>query len=77
MYENFGRARLADFADNWVIYRNLEPLDKRLPGFKASYYDMDLRTDVIPRKQDMGYAKAAVWFLQPNAAQAQCQTAPE
>ena len=63
MYENFGRARLSDLCDNWVIYRNLEPLDKRLPGFKASFYDMELRSDLIPRKQDRPYAKAAVWFL--------------
>ena len=62
-YESFGRARLADFCDNWVVYRNLEPLDKRLPGLKAAYLDMELRTDLIPRKQDVPYAKAATWFL--------------
>lgn len=62
-YESFGRARLADFCENWVVYRNLEPLDKRLAGLKSSYYDMELRTDQIPRKQDYPYAKAATWFL--------------
>lgn len=31
MVKNFGRAKLSDFFGDWVIYRNLEPLDKRLP----------------------------------------------
>ena len=64
MYENFGRACLADFCDNWVIYRNLEPLDKRVSGIKQAFYDMELRSELIPRKQDGDYAKAAVWFVE-------------
>lgn len=63
MYENFGRAALADICDDWVIYRNLEPLDKRVPGLKHAFYDMELRSEQIPRKQDRDYAKAAVWFV--------------
>ena len=62
-YENHGRATLADFCDDWVVYRNLEPLDRRLAGIKSAYLDMELRTDQIPRKQEQAYAKAAVWFL--------------
>lgn len=60
--KNFGRARLADFFGDLVIYRNLEPLDRRLPGLKAAAYRMDIPNDRIPRKQDRDYAKAAVWF---------------
>ncbi len=63
MYENFGRACLADFCDDWVIYRNLEPLDRRVPGLKQAFYEMELRSAQIPRKQDRDYAKAAVWFI--------------
>ena len=62
-YASFGRARLADFCENWVVYRNLEPLDKRLRGLKSAYFDMELRTELIPRKQDVPYAKAATYFL--------------
>lgn len=62
-YASFGRARLADFCENWVVYRNLEPLDKRLHGLKSAYMDMELRSDLIPRKQDVPYAKAATYFL--------------
>ncbi len=63
MYENFGRASLADFCEDWVVYRNLEPLDKRVPGLKQAFYDMELRSEQIPRKQDRDYAKAAVWLV--------------
>ncbi len=63
MYQNFGRATLADFCDNWVVYRNLEPVDKRIPGLKAAYMDMELRSDLIPRKQEYPYAQAAAFFL--------------
>jgi hypothetical protein len=54
---------LADFCENWVVYRNLEPLDKRLRGLKSAYLDMELRSELIPRKQDASYARAATYFL--------------
>lgn len=60
--KNYGRARLADFFGDLVIYRNLEPLDRRLPGLKSAAYRMEIPNDRIPRKQDRDYAKAAVWF---------------
>jgi hypothetical protein len=60
--ENFGRARLSDYFGDLVIYRNLEPLDTRIRGRRASSYKMDIPADVIPRKQDRDYAKAAVWI---------------
>ena len=62
-FAKFGRGRLADFSGDMVIYRNLEPVDRRVPGLRNAYLDMELRTDQIPRKQDPDYAKAATWFL--------------
>ena len=61
-FENYGRACLADFCEDWVVYRNLEPLDRRIPGIKNAFYAMELRSELIPRKQERDYAKAAVWF---------------
>lgn len=60
--KNFGRASLADYFGDFVIYRNLEPLDRRLPGLKAASYKMNLSSDQIPRKLDADYAKAAIFF---------------
>jgi hypothetical protein len=62
--QNFGRAALADFFGDLVIYRNLEPLEKKLPGLKAAGYRMGLNSDVIPRKFEPDYAKAALWFAE-------------
>jgi hypothetical protein len=55
---------LADVFGDWVVYRNLEPLDKRVPGFKNAAYRMGISEDRIPRKQDPEYAKAAAWIIQ-------------
>lgn len=62
--KNYGRAKLADFFGDLVIYRNLEPLERKLKGLKASGYKLDIPQDVIPRKQDPAYAKAAVYFAE-------------
>lgn len=62
--QNFGRAALADFFGDMVIYRNLEPLEKKLPGLKAAGYRMGLNSDLIPRKFEPDYAKAALWFAE-------------
>lgn len=62
-FARFGRGRLSDFSGDMVIFRNLEPVDRRVPGLRSAYIDMELRTDQIPRKQDPDYAKAATWFL--------------
>ncbi|GIV76174.1 MAG: hypothetical protein KatS3mg050_0568 [Litorilinea sp.] len=61
---NFGRASLYDYFGDLVIYRNLEPVDARLPGLRSAAYRMDLTSDRIPRKLDREYAKAAVWFVE-------------
>jgi hypothetical protein len=64
MMKNFGRARLSDFFGDWVIYRNLEPQDKRVHGFKSAGYKMGVTSGQLPRKLDKEYAKAALWFVQ-------------
>ena len=62
--ENFGLSSLADFLDDRVIYRSLEPLDSRVQGLKRARMHMGLHTTDIPRKLDRDYAKAAVWFME-------------
>ena len=66
--QNFGVSTLAELVEDWVIYRSLEPLDRRLRGFKSAYYQMGLDKARIPRKLDPEYAKAAVWFLEQMQA---------
>lgn len=65
--KNFGKAKLSDYVGDLVVYRNLEPLDRRIQGRKAASYKMDIPADVVPRKQDRDYAKAAVWIAKQAA----------
>ncbi len=62
--QNFGRATLADFFGDIVIYRNLEPLEKKLSGIKSAGYRMGLSSDIVPRKFEPDYAKAALWIAE-------------
>lgn len=61
--QNFGQAKLSDFLEDRVIYRSLEPMDRRIPGLRKAYYRMGLMTDAIPRKMDRDYAKVGVWLI--------------
>jgi hypothetical protein len=65
--KNFGKAKLFDYVGDLVVYRNLEPLDRRIQGRKAASYRMEIPADVVPRKQDRDYAKAAVWIAKQAA----------
>ncbi|MFN8439776.1 MAG: hypothetical protein U0175_03350 [Caldilineaceae bacterium] len=64
MFQNFGRSTLADLVGDWVVYRNLEPLDKRVPGLKNAGYRMGMTEEGIPRKLEKEYAKAALWICE-------------
>jgi len=65
--KNLGRAKLSDYFGDLVVYRNLEPLDRRIQGRKNASYKMDIPAEIIPRKQDRDYAKAAVWISRQAA----------
>ena len=64
MLQNFGQATLADLCGDWVVYRSLEPLDRRVAGFKSAAYRMGITEERIPRKQEEDYAKAATWIIE-------------
>ena len=58
----FGRARLADYCGDMVIYRNLKPLDPRMPNVKVALREVGLPSTARPRKQEADYAKIALWY---------------
>ena len=64
----FGRAKLSDLVGDFVVYRNLEPLDERLGGLRRAHYQMGLTERRVPRKQEMNYAKAALWITKQAQA---------
>lgn len=62
--EDFGLARLSDLLDDRIVYRRLEPIDRRLSGLKSARYNLGLNEIKIPRKVDPEYAKVTLWILE-------------
>jgi len=51
----YKRGKLSDFFENNIVFRELEPVNKKLPGF--SVLKDVLRLDRMPRKKDAEYAQ--------------------
>jgi hypothetical protein len=62
--EIFGQATLADYCGDFVLYRSLKPLDRRLPTIKRAMVEAGLSGANTPRKQDADYAKVAQVYAQ-------------
>lgn len=54
----YGKHAVADLLDDFVAYRNIRPVDHRLPGLA------DIAPNTQPRKGDEAYANVAVTILQ-------------
>jgi hypothetical protein len=54
---------LADVFGDLVIYRDLNPMDLRVPGYRDAWHEMGMESAVPPRKLDMEYARALAWLL--------------
>lgn len=54
---------LHDVFGDLVIYRDLNPVDSRLPPFSAAYAAMGFDTPAPPRKLEPEYARALAWLL--------------
>ena len=62
--KNYGRTSLNEFLGEWVVYRNLEPADPRLPGLKELRDTVDIAPGKIPRKSEADYARVIVKLLE-------------
>jgi hypothetical protein len=54
--KNYGRCSIYDFLEDLVVFRNLTPLDARLPDLEAVRRKKGLPDDLIPRKSSPAYA---------------------
>lgn len=68
LLENFGLAAMSDLFEDWVVYRNLEPVERRLKGLKSARVQLGLNIDGIPRKLDSAYAQVAMWIFEKAQA---------
>lgn len=60
----YGRTSVHEFLDDFVVYRNLEPLDPRLPALDEIRPRVALPAGVIPRKSQPAYARVMAYLLQ-------------
>jgi hypothetical protein len=60
---NHGRASVHEFLGDWVFYRNLVPLDPRLPALADIRPHAEIDEGVIPRKSEPAYARVIVHLL--------------
>ncbi|HEX9117055.1 MAG TPA: hypothetical protein VGA61_13385 [Anaerolineae bacterium] len=54
---------LSDLVGDFVIFRDLNPLDRRLPRFEDAWSEMGLAGPARPRKHEPAYAQAVAWLL--------------
>jgi hypothetical protein len=64
----FGRCAVHDFLGDFVVYRNLAPVDPRLPGLASVGPQVGVPTGVIPRKSEPAYARVIARLLQTARA---------
>ena len=60
---NYGRASVAEFLGDLIVYRNLYPMDTRLPTLDDIRLSIGLEGDSIPRKSEQDYAKVIASML--------------
>jgi hypothetical protein len=59
----FGKSNVAEFLGDFVVYRNLIPMDNRLPSSSEVHARLDLPSHEIPRKHEVSYARVIVALL--------------
>ncbi|MCX8063036.1 MAG: hypothetical protein N3D16_10695 [Anaerolineales bacterium] len=60
----FGKSNVAEFLGDFVVYRNLIPMDERLPKLSELRARLNLPQNEIPRKHELSYAQVIVELLQ-------------
>ena len=60
---NYGRTSTHEFLGDFVVYRNLAPLDPRLPRLPALRAEVGLPEGITPRKSQPDYARVMACLL--------------
>jgi hypothetical protein len=64
----FGRCSVHEFVGDFIVYRNLAPIDPRLPGLDVVGAQVGLPAGLIPRKSEPAYAEVIAVFLRAARA---------
>jgi len=66
--KNYGRTSIHEFTGDFVVYRNLVPLDRRLPPLAEVRQHVGLPANVTPRKSQSKYAHVMAYLLRQARA---------
>jgi hypothetical protein len=61
---SYGCTSIYAFLEDFVVYRNLVPMDQRLPSLAEMRGSVGLPAGVVPRKSQPAYARVMVYLLQ-------------
>ncbi len=62
--KNYGLSAISEFMGDHIVYRNLSPVDARLPGLRTLAAQLGLAEGGIPRKTQPEYARVISFLLQ-------------
>ena len=65
---NYGRATVHEFLKDLIVYRNLVPMDERLPPLERVRTQLGLPDGLVPRKSEREYASVIVHLLREARA---------
>ena len=65
---NYGLVSVHEFLGDLIVYRNLAPVDRRLPPLEEVRPQVGLPEDLIPRKSEPAYARVIVHLLRQARA---------
>ena len=59
----YGRACVQDFLGDFIVYRNLIPIDRRLPGLPELHESLSIPEGLTPRKSSPEYAQVVAQII--------------
>lgn len=62
--KKYGRSTVSEFLGDFVVYRNLDPIDSRLPSLAETRERIGISSGGIPRKTSPEYAQVIAYLLQ-------------
>ncbi|MFN2243434.1 MAG: hypothetical protein ACK2U2_14175, partial [Anaerolineae bacterium] len=66
--KNYGRASVGEFLEDRIVYRNLVPVDERLPELAQIRQLAGLPEGLTPRKSEAPYARVIAHLLREARA---------
>jgi hypothetical protein len=61
--QNYGRTSIHEFLGDFIVYRNLVPVDGRLSPLRAIAEEADVEPGTVPRKSEPAYARIIAHLL--------------